>query len=126
MDKKTLDDMKKHIKELNRREGDPHHIIAREIFENLTKFTKPLDWSASAEDEQPVILIPLKIPKAFTGFLDTFEKHMKKEGSREKILQALGDVIVITGLSEGALRGVNLSHEDIENFMEMIKKEMGE
>jgi len=122
MDKKTLENLKRNMREVNRKHDNFHHIVADELFWKLTKLTAPLDWSASTEDEQPVILIPLKIPKAFTDFLDPFTKGT--EGAKEKILQALGDRIVNTGLSEGALHDVDIDDKDVEKFKQVLNKMM--
>jgi len=66
----------------------------------------------------------LRIPKEITDFLDPFTKGT--EGAKEKILQALGDKIVNTGLAEGALHGMNIDEDKAHKFMEILKKELGE
>jgi len=124
MDKKTLESLKRHVKELKRKSNSFHHIVAEKIFTDLTKYTEPLDWSLITEDDQPIILIPLKIPKVFTNFLDHSTEG--SEGAKEKIMQELGDIIVNKGLIYGATHDLDMDQDKCDDFLENIKKELGE
>ena len=94
-------------------------ILAKEMAVQLIKGTLPHQWHKSfMKDEQPLIFVPVKIPKYITDLIDMLPKEVNKD----KLMSNLCDLLVDKGVTQYAMTDMDRSPEAITNAIDDFRK----
>ena len=136
MDKKDKQNLLNHINRVREKKRDVNYIIADMLISLISK-TTPDEWDAERDDEQPIILYTLKIPKIITaainiimedkeftsGFIKEGGEIVKGDFDKQKIMQALCQVVVNKSLSIIALEGVIVTKNTLEDAIKFLEED---
>ena len=136
MDKKDKQNLLNHINRVREKKRDVNYIIADMLISLISK-TTPDEWDAERDDEQPIILYTLKIPKIITaainiimedkeftsGFIKEGGEIVKGDFDKQKIMQALCQVVVNKSLRIIALEGVIVTKNTLEDAIKFLEED---